>query len=149
MWILSFRLQTTRGLISDNMMMSPLHQTWRMVLVVTRTSALPPPTLPLSPNTCSPPRGWGADDSHGRMCWDLPLPWETLVYVLSYLIVSNSWACILCSIRHFLHIKLSGVHFVLYRALIAHQTLKRAFCALYGTFCTSNSRAYILCSNYM
>ena len=72
---------------------------------------------------------------------------------------SHSQAYISCSIRHFLHVLLSGVHFVLYtalfarptlrrtfRALFAHQTLKRTFCALYGTFCTSNSQAYISCS---
>ena len=45
------------------------------------------------------------------------------------------------------------VHFVLYTALFARQslkctfcTVKRTFCALYGTFCTSYSQTYILCS---
>ena len=55
-------------------------------------------------------------------------------------------AYVLCSIQHFLHIKLCRVHFVLYTALFAHQTLPHTFCALYSTFCTSNSAAYILCS---
>ena len=54
-------------------------------------------------------------------------------------------ACVLCSIRHFLHIIPSSVRFVLYTALFAHHTVKRAFCALYGTFCTSYRQAYILC----
>ena len=41
--------------------------------------------------------------------------------------------------------ELSGVHFVLYRALFAHGTLRHTFCAAYGSFCIWNSRAYILC----
>ena len=41
-------------------------------------------------------------------------------------------------------ILLSSVHFVLYRALIAHPTLERTFCAVWSTFCTSYSQAYIL-----
>ena len=53
---------------------------------------------------------------------------------------------ILCSIRHFLHMDVSGVHFVLYTALFAHGCLGRTFCALYGIFYTWLSRAYILCS---
>ena len=45
----------------------------------------------------------------------------------------------------FLYITLSGVHFVLYRAVFVQLTLGRTFCAVWSTFCTSHSRAYILC----
>ena len=71
---------------------------------------------------------------YGSFCMSI-----SQVYVLCCFCTSNSQAYVLCSIWHFLHIKLSGVHFVLYMALFAHQTLRCAFRALYGTFC-------ILCS---
>ena len=57
-----------------------------------------------------------------------------------------SRAYILCSIQYFLHLAVSGVHFVLYTALFAHGSLGRTFCAQYGTFCTWMSQAYILCA---
>ena len=53
---------------------------------------------------------------------------------------------ILCSMWQFLHMALSGVHFVLYAAVFAHGTLGHTFCALCGSFCTWHSRAYMLCS---
>ena len=53
---------------------------------------------------------------------------------------------ILCSMRQFLHMALSGVHFVLYAAVFAHGTLGHTFCALCGSFCTWHSWAYMLCS---
>ena len=52
---------------------------------------------------------------------------------------SNSRACVLCSIRHSLHIKLSGMCFVLYTAHFAHQTPQCTFCGLYSMFCKSNA----------
>ena len=38
-----------------------------------------------------------------------------------------------------LHILVSSVHFVVYRALFAHPTLERAFCAVYGSICVLSS----------
>ena len=48
-------------------------------------------------------------------------------------------AYILCCIEHFLHILVSSVRFVLYRALFAHPTLKHAFCTVYGSICVLSS----------
>ena len=56
------------------------------------------------------------------------------VYILhkycSNFCTSSSQVYILCRIEHLLHISLTGVHFVPYRALFAHQTLRRTFCAV-------------------
>ena len=49
---------------------------------------------------------------------------RTFCAVYGTFCTSNSQAYILCSIQHFLHIKLSSTHFVLYTALFAHQILK-------------------------
>ena len=96
---------------------------------------------------------------------------HTFYAVWSTVCTSYSRAYILCCMEHFLHILLSSVHFVLYGALFAHPTckrtflhilllnihfmlygalfahptLERTFCAVWSTFCTSYSRAYILC----
>ena len=42
----------------------------------------------------------------------------------------NIRTCILCRMEHSLHILLSSVHFVPYRALFAHPILERTFCAI-------------------
>ena len=45
---------------------------------------------------------------------------RTFCAVLSTFCTWNSQAYILCCIEHFLHVSLSGLHFVLYRAVFVH-----------------------------